>query len=72
MSQFGQEVPDVDDGDLPEVADDNSPENASVPDPEQAALPGDAPVGVDATGTTAEEALEGESLDEKLARERSD
>jgi hypothetical protein len=72
VSEFAQEVPDVDNGDVPEVADDNSPEDARLPDPEEPALPSDTPLGVDAPGTTVEEQLEGESLDEKLARERQD
>jgi hypothetical protein len=57
---------------VPEVADDNDPEDRAYPDPEQPALPADRPVGVDSYGTTAQEQLEGEPLDQKLARERPD
>jgi hypothetical protein len=72
MSEYGREVPDIDSDDVPEVADDNSPENAQNPsDPEQPAMPADEPLGVDAPGTTVNEQLEGESLDEKLAREQA-
>ncbi|MDQ1669390.1 MAG: hypothetical protein QOE40_1451 [Actinomycetota bacterium] len=71
MSEYGQQVPDVDNDDVPEVANDNSPENALNPDdPELPALPGDKPLGIDAQGTTADEQSEGESLDDKLAREQ--
>jgi hypothetical protein len=71
MGEYGRDVPDVDSDDVPEVADDNSPENAQNPsDPERPALPADEPLGVDATGTTVNEQLEGESLDDKLAREQ--
>jgi hypothetical protein len=73
VSEYAQEVPDVDNDDVPEIADDNSPEDARNPaDPEEPALPGDRPLGVDATGTTVEEQREGETLDQKLAREQRD
>lgn len=72
MSEYGQEVPDVDNNDIPDVADDDSPERERVPDPDEPALPSDPPLGVDAPGTTVDEQLEGESLDEKLSRERQD
>jgi hypothetical protein len=72
VSEYAQEAPDVDNGDIPEVADDNSPERSRVPDPEEPALPGDGFTGADAHGTTVAEQLEGESLDDKLARERSE
>ncbi|WFE51961.1 DUF5709 domain-containing protein [Micromonospora sp. WMMD1155] len=61
---------------LPDTADDDSTANDDVltgreadgPDPAQ--LPGDrTPVAVDRFGTTAEEQLDGESLDYKLGRE---
>ncbi len=69
-SEYAQAVPDVDSDDIPEIADDDSPERARVPDePREPALPGDRPLAVESTGTTVEEALAGESLDEKLARE---
>lgn len=69
-SQYARDVPDVDSDEIPQVADDNSPERERIPDdPAEPALPGDRPVAVESTGTTVEEALAGESLDEKLARE---
>jgi hypothetical protein len=72
VSDYAQEVPDDDSDDIPAVADDNSPENALNPaDPEEPALPGDRAVAVDDRGTTVSEQLEGESLDDKLAREES-
>jgi hypothetical protein len=72
-NEYGREVPAEDTDDIPDVADDSSPERTRVPDdPEEPALPGDEPVAVDAPGTTVEEQLEGESLDDKLARERED
>ena len=43
-----------------------------MPEPEEPALPGDGFTGVEATGTTVEEQLAGESLDEKLARETAE
>jgi hypothetical protein len=63
---------------LPGTADDDSSANDEVEtgrwadgaDP--APLPGESPAEVDRYGTTPEEALEGESLDYKLARERFD
>ncbi len=80
MTEFAREVPDpdtngvsqLDAADVPETADDDSPERERVPDPDEPALPGDAPLGVDAQGTTVNEQLDGESLDDKLARERGD
>ena len=73
MSEYAQEVPDVDNDDVPEVADDSSPERAQNPaDPEQPTLPTDFPQAVDRPGTTVEEQLEGESLDDLLARETQD
>jgi hypothetical protein len=72
VSEYAQEVPDVDNADIPDVADDSSPERERVPDPDEPALPSDTTLGVDAPGTTVEEQLEGESLDDKLARERQD
>ena len=72
MSEYAREAPDVDNDLIPEVADDNSPEQARVPDPEEPSLPGDEPLAVDAPGTTAAEQREGETLDEKLARERDE
>ncbi|MER5703914.1 DUF5709 domain-containing protein [Micromonospora sp. NPDC002296] len=61
---------------LPDTADDDSTANDDVltgreaDGPEPAQLPGDrTPVAVDRFGTTAEEQLDGESLDYKLQRE---
>ena len=72
MTEYGRDVPDVDNDDIPEVADDDSPERERVPEPEEPALPADQPLGVDSPGTTVGEQLEGESLDDKLSRERAD
>lgn len=56
---------------LPDVADDDSPERAGYPEPEEGARPSeDGYAGVDAVGTTTEEQIEGESLDDKLDREQ--
>ena len=62
---------------LPDTADDDSTANDDVltgreaDGPEPAQLPGDrTPVAVDEFGTTAEEQLDGESLDYKLQREQ--
>lgn len=62
---------------LPQTADDDSTANDDVltgreaDGPEPAQLPGDrTPVAVDSFGTTAEEQLDGESLDYKLQREQ--
>ena len=67
-----EQVPEAGADDLPEVADDDSPERSRVPGPGEPALPGDRFIGVEATGTTVEEQLAGESLDQKLARETDD
>lgn len=72
MGEYARDVPSEDADDIPAVADDSSPERDRVPEPDEPALPGDQPLGVDAPGTTVEEQLEGESLDDKLARERED
>jgi hypothetical protein len=68
-------VPDVDRGEvpeIPEIADNALPERDVVPEPEEPSVPAERPVGVDPHGTTAGEQWEGESLDDKLARERED
>jgi hypothetical protein len=57
---------------FPDTADDATPERRDVPDPQEMPLPGEYPVGVDEFGTTAEEELEGETLDQRLAREVHD
>jgi len=73
VSEYAQQVPDVDNGDVPDVADDDSPERAQNPaEPEEPSLSGDAPQAVDRPGTTVAEQLAGESLDDKLARETQD
>ncbi len=63
---------------LPDTADDDSTagddlatgRQADGPDP--AELPGDLPLGMDHYGNTAQEQLDGESLDQKIAREQWD
>jgi hypothetical protein len=64
-------LPGVDDDsdEIPSIADDASPERTRVPDPQEAALPSNRPQGVTAFGTTVDEQREGESLDQKVARE---
>ena len=57
---------------FPDVVDDAYPERERLVDPEEPALPGDRYIGVDAVGTTDEEQIEGESLDQKVAREVPD
>jgi len=57
---------------FPDVVDDAYPERERLVDPEEPALPGDRYLGVDAVGTTVEEEIEGESLDQKVAREVPD
>ncbi len=54
---------------FPEIVDDADPQDQSVPEPQEPALPGDTLLGADAHGTTVEEQIHGESLDQKLARE---
>jgi Family of unknown function (DUF5709) len=57
----------------PEVIDDDSPERDTYPEPEGPALPSDTGyTGSDSVGVTVEEEIEGESLEQKLARERAD
>lgn len=57
---------------FPEIVDDADPADARYPEPQEPALPGDTLLGTDAVGTTVEEQLHGESLDQKLAREIPD
>lgn len=57
---------------FPDVVDDAAPERDRLVDPEEPALPGDRYLGVEAVGTTVEEEIEGESLDQKMARELPD
>jgi hypothetical protein len=72
---FPRPVSDPEAEGLPEYADDDSTayddvESGRIADgPDPAPLPTDHPLAVDRYGTTAEEALRGESLDYKLARE---
>lgn len=54
---------------FPDVVDDANTVRDVVDDPQLPALPGDDYEAVDFVGTTVEEQIEGESLDEKLARE---
>ncbi|HET9900715.1 MAG TPA: hypothetical protein VFR46_06595 [Actinomycetes bacterium] len=67
---FGTDRPE--DQGFPDTADDSTPERRDVPDPEEMPLPGERPVGVTEFGTTAEEEIEGETLDMRLAREVPD
>ncbi|NHC12587.1 DUF5709 domain-containing protein [Motilibacter deserti] len=57
---------------FPDIVDDAAPERARYVDPQEPALPGDSYLGARAKGTTVEEQIEGESLDEKIAREVPD
>ncbi|WP_197349108.1 hypothetical protein [Streptomyces bathyalis] len=57
---------------IPDVQDDASPESALAEDPQQAPVPGDEPVAVESYGTTFNEQVAGESLDERLAEEEPD
>ncbi|RJK97007.1 DUF5709 domain-containing protein [Vallicoccus soli] len=55
---------------FPEVVDDDSPERDRYPEPEEGSLPGSyGYLGSDSKGTTVQEELEGETLDERLAAE---
>jgi hypothetical protein len=54
---------------FPDTVDDADPEDRSYPEPQEPALPGDDYMGAEAFGTTTNEELEGESLEQKLARE---
>ncbi|MFV2009782.1 MULTISPECIES: DUF5709 domain-containing protein [unclassified Micromonospora] len=72
---FPRPVSDPESEGIPQTADDDSTayddvasgREADGPDPES--IPGDVPVAVDHFGNTAQEQLDGESLDYKLARE---
>jgi hypothetical protein len=64
--------PDVREAGFPDTVDDADPQDRTYPEPQEPALPGDDYLGAQAVGTTATEELEGESLDEKLAREVPD
>jgi len=54
---------------FPETVDDADPQDSRVPEPQEPALPGDTLLGADAHGTTVDEQILGENLDQKLARE---
>lgn len=54
---------------FPDVVDDANTVRGVLDDPQLPALPGDDYTAVDYVGTTVEEQIEGESLDDKLARE---
>ncbi|WP_181468118.1 hypothetical protein [Streptomyces sp. Amel2xB2] len=56
-------IPDLQDG---------WPEAELAEDPQRAAVPGDEPVAVESYGTTFDEQVEGEPLDERLAEEEPD
>lgn len=61
-SRFEDEgIPDLQDG---------TPQQQWAEDPQELPLPGEEPAATEEYGTTADEQLEGESLDGKLARER--
>ena len=64
--------PDVRQAGYPDTVDDADPQDQNYPEPQEPALPGDDYLGAEAVGTTAEEELEGENLDQKLAREVPD
>ena len=57
---------------FPDIVDDAAPERGYLVDPQEPALPGDSYLGARAKGTTVQEQIEGESLDEKVAREEPD
>lgn len=57
---------------FPDVVDDAAPERDRLVDPQEPALPGSRYQGVDAVGTTDQEQIDGESLDQKVAREVPD
>lgn len=56
-------IPDLQDG---------SPEAELAEDPQRASVPGELPVAVESFGTTFNEQVEGESLDDRLAEEEPD
>jgi hypothetical protein len=64
--------PDVREAGFPDTVDDADPQDRGYPEPQEPALPGNDYLGAEAIGTTAQEELEGESLDEKLSREVPD
>jgi hypothetical protein len=64
--------PDIRQAGFPDTVDDADPQDQNYPEPQEPALPGDTYLGSEAVGTTAQEELEGESLDEKLSREVPD
>jgi len=57
---------------IPEVSQDDSPTQDRAEDPQFAPVPGDRPGASTDYGTTAREQAEGESLDDRLAREIPD
>ncbi len=70
----GQTARDIfpEDEGIPEVAQDDSPTMERAEDPEFAPLPGERPGASVDVGTTSLEQAEGESLDDRLAREMPD
>lgn len=67
---MSETLPDPEASNFPEGIDDDYPERSRVPEPEEPALPSDdGYVGAAATGTTVEEQIEGENLEDKLGRE---
>lgn len=69
--QTSRDIVPEDDG-IPEVSQDDSPTQNRAEDPQFAPVPGDRPTASVDHGTTAREQAEGESLDDRLAREIPD
>lgn len=57
---------------FPDIVDDAAPEDSRYPEPQEPALPGDDFLAATDFGTTVQEQIEGESLDDRLARELPD
>lgn len=66
-----EEDPEFEEANLSELQDE-APEQAWMNDPRAEPVPGEGPGGADEYGVTAEEQAEGESLDQRLERERAD
>ena len=64
--------PDIRQAGFPDTVDDADPQDQNYPEPQEPALPGNTYLGAEAVGTTAQEELEGETLDQKIAREEPD
>jgi hypothetical protein len=70
VSEIPDKVPAVERGEVPEIPDDGSRDRGHAPDPDEPSPPGDRPVGAGPHSATIGELLEGESLDDMVARER--